>query len=385
MKILHTADWQIGKPFAGVEDPHKRALLRQERINAIGRLGETARKSGAELVVVAGDLFDSPTPDKATVSAACAAIGRIGLPVYAIPGNHDHGGPGSIWEQEFFLREGMELAGNFHILTSPEPVELDGTVLLPCPLVRRQDAADPTAWLRSAGFSAFGDKPRIVIAHGSTQDFTTQDPGDEDAAERGSNRIDLDRLPLGEIDYIALGDWHGMKQAGSKAWYPGTPELDRFPRGGDHAPGNVLVVSVGRGAVPVVDPVATARFGWHWVDHNFTDDAALDQLVEKMGALLANRAGEDLVCMALEGSLSIAHFTRLESLLETWRSRLLRLKLENRVRVAPSPEEINALTLRTSDPLISRVAARLIEQMSKGGPEGETARVALRELHARMS
>ena len=385
MRIIHTADWQIGKPFAGVDDPHKRALLRQERISAIDRLGETARKSGAELVIVSGDLFDSPTPDKSTVSAACAAIGRIGLPVYAIPGNHDHGGPGSIWEQDFFLREGMELAKNFHILTSSEPLELEGAVLFPCPLMRRQDAADPTVWLRSADFSAFGSKPRIVIAHGSTQDFTTQDPGDEDGAERGANRIDIDRLPLGELDYIALGDWHGMKEVTSKAWYPGTPELDRFPKGGDHAPGYVLAVTVGRGAVPAVEPVATARFGWHWVDHNFTDDAALVQLEEKMGALLGSRAGEDLVRMALDGSLSIAHFTQLESLLEKWRSRLLRLKIENRVRVAPSPEEINALTLRASDPLISRVAAKLIEQMSQGGDEGETARVALRELHAKIS
>jgi len=384
MKILHTADWQIGKPFAGIDDQHKCSLVRQERIAAIDRLGAAAREAGAEAVIVSGDLFDSTTPDKATVSSACAAIGRIGLPVYAIPGNHDHGGPGSIWEQEFFLREAGELAKNFRILLASEPLELDGAVLLPCPLMRRQDATDPTAWLRAFDFAAFANKPRIVIAHGSTQDFVTQDSSDEDGSERGANRIALEKLPLADIDYIALGDWHGMKVVGSKAWYPGTPELDRFPKGGDHAPGFALSVHVGRGVPPDVQPVQTARFGWHWVDHQFTDDSGLAQLEAKMENLLGSRAGTDLVRMSIEGSLGISLCTRLESLLETWKSRLLRLKLENRVRVAPTREEMEALTLRSSDPLISRVAAKLIEQMTQGGDEGETARVALRELHAKI-
>ena len=29
-------------------------------------------------------------------------------------------------------------------------------------------------------------------------------------------------MPLSEIDYVALGDWHGMVQAGEKAWYSGS-------------------------------------------------------------------------------------------------------------------------------------------------------------------
>ena len=36
--FLHTADWQLGKPFAGVEDPDKRVLLQHERLNAGRRI-----------------------------------------------------------------------------------------------------------------------------------------------------------------------------------------------------------------------------------------------------------------------------------------------------------------------------------------------------------
>ncbi len=103
--FLHTADWQLGKPYGSVEDPDKRAILRQQRLETIDRLGEIARRHQAAFILVAGDLFDSPSPDRGTVSAACAAIGRLGLPVIAIPGNHDHGGAGGPWQQEYFLKE----------------------------------------------------------------------------------------------------------------------------------------------------------------------------------------------------------------------------------------------------------------------------------------
>ena len=74
MKILHTSDWQLGKPYARVGNPTSVALLQQERISAIKRLGIVARERGCLLIVVAGDLFDSSSVEKATVFAACAAI-----------------------------------------------------------------------------------------------------------------------------------------------------------------------------------------------------------------------------------------------------------------------------------------------------------------------
>ena len=42
--FLHTADWQIGKPFASIGDPAKRARVQQERIEAIRRIGGVVRE-----------------------------------------------------------------------------------------------------------------------------------------------------------------------------------------------------------------------------------------------------------------------------------------------------------------------------------------------------
>jgi DNA repair exonuclease SbcCD nuclease subunit len=369
VRFLHTADWQLGKPFAGIEDASKRALVQQERLAVIERIGEAARAGGAEFVLVAGDLFDSPRATKATVAGACAAIGKLALPVFAIPGNHDHGGPGSLWEQSFFLHEKEHLAPNLRVLLAPEPVELENAVLLPCPLLRRHENADTTVWLRALDVVRFGEKPRIVLAHGSVQGFA-----EEDGA---INRLELARLGEAEFDYLALGDWHGTKQVGPKAWYAGTPELDRFAKGEGNQPGHVLLVTAARGALPVVEPVRTARLGWHRLACDFAEDADLVRLESEVEALLGQRAQSDLLELALTGALGIEATTRLAQKLEAWEARLLRLTLAQEVRVAPTPDEIAALTQRASDPLIARVAARLLER------EGDAAaEIALRELHA---
>jgi DNA repair exonuclease SbcCD nuclease subunit len=383
LTFLHTADWQLGKPFAGVDDLQKRALLQNERLAVIKRLAEKAREHGAEFVLVAGDLFDSPQATKATVAAACSAIGAIGIPVFAIPGNHDHGGAGSLWEQEFFKRERDQLAPNFSILLKPEPVELENFVLLPCPLLRRHEGADPTAWLRSSqDFDArFGNKPRIVLAHGSVLNFASL-PDDEESEAGAPNLIDLPRLSESAFDYIALGDWHGAKQVAGKAWYSGTPELDRFVKGEDHNPGNILVVEASRGEPPQVQCVRTGAIGWHELEFSFADDTSVARLKELVDEKIGNRANQDLLRLRLSGSLGIEASTRLDEMIEAWSARLLRVKLDNKTAIAPSPAELDGLTHRASDPLISLVAAKLVALASSEDEQAAVARAALRELHA---
>jgi DNA repair exonuclease SbcCD nuclease subunit len=379
MVFVHTADWQVGAPHARVEDAEKRALVRHERVALIARLGEFAREQGAAFVVVAGDLFDSPRPDQATVSAACSAIGRLGLPVYAIPGNHDHGGPDSLWEQPFFLQERAALAPNLHVLLRPEPLELEQAVLLPCPLLRRHELQDTSAWLRSLDFRALGPKPRIVLAHGSVQDFGPA--GDDDEADGANNRLELDRLPLDEIDYIALGDWHGLKQVGPKAWYAGTPEPDRFPR--NNEPGHVLAVTIERGTLARVEALKTGHLRWHNLEFDFTADSDLSRLDERLSSLTEGKAGEDLVRLTLRGSLGMTARAALEQRLDTWRARLLRMRLHDQVLLTPNAEELQTLTQRNDAPLAARIAARLLEESRSSDPEiAATALAALRELHA---
>jgi len=393
--FVHAADLQVGKPFAGIADPAKRSRVQQERIECLRRIGDVVRGRRAAFVVLAGDLFDSPSPTTATVAATLGAIASLEVPVYCIPGNHDHGGPDSLWEDPFFRREHARLAANFHLLLEPIPVTVDvmatdggagSVVLLPCPLRRRHEADDPTAWLRGLDFAPFGNRPRIVIAHGSTTVFapggtaagTLVGPGatsqadDEEPAATAVNTLALDRLPLAELDYLALGDWHGFLAAGPKAYYSGAPEIDRFPKLGQ-MPGHVAVVSAARGMEPRVEPVRTGRFRWLVHDLALGDDGVGpldDWLAEATRPAAPGEPGFDACLARLEvsGTVSLAQRAEFDRIVESWTARLLRLDLDDRTILAPSPDEIRELAERPGDPIIARVAAELVALLERAGP-----------------
>jgi hypothetical protein len=185
-----------------------------------------------------------------------------------------------------------------------------------------------------------------------------------------------------QLDYIALGDWHGTKQVGPKAWYSGTPETDRFPKGEGNDPGNLLKVTVSRGQTPVVEKISSSRFLWKELAFRFSDDASLDLLASQMDETIGQRGDEHLLQLSLDGSLGIEASGRLEKILESWDSRLLRLKLDHQVAIAPTKEEIIALTQRADDPLIATVASQLVGQIDGNTEDAAVARLALRELHS---
>ena len=52
-RILHTADWQIGKPYRWIDDGQKQARLQQERVEVVGRIAEIVRQEAVDAVLVA--------------------------------------------------------------------------------------------------------------------------------------------------------------------------------------------------------------------------------------------------------------------------------------------------------------------------------------------
>ncbi len=377
--FIHTADWQLGKPFSRVADEGKRTRLQEQRIAAIRRIGDVVRAHDAAFVVVAGDVFDSNSPTNTVVADACDAIRSIGVPVYVIPGNHDHAGPGSVWSQSFFLRESDERAPNLRVLLDRTPVAETRYVLFPCPLSRRQSGEDPCAWVRNHDFSGRDDRPRIVLAHGSTLSFRQE--SDEEDGGRQANLIELDRLPLAEIDYVALGDWHGMVQAGEKAWYSGSHETDRFPKDGQKT-GHVAVVQAGRRSMPVVQPVHIGRTRWFAHAETFATDAGPAALKDALNQRVGDAdRGLTLLKLSLTGSLGLAGHAELSQILESWQSGLLDLRLDKAVAVSPTADEIDTLAQTTANPLIAHVARELQSQMARGGEEAAIAGTAIALLH----
>ena len=65
MKILHTSDWHIGKK-----------LMNRERLDeqraVLGEIADIVEREGVELVLVAGDVYDTFLPQ---VAASCWGSG----------------------------------------------------------------------------------------------------------------------------------------------------------------------------------------------------------------------------------------------------------------------------------------------------------------------
>ena len=133
---------------------------------------------------------------------------------------------------------------------------------------------------------------------------------------------------------------------------------------------------------PTVTPVRTRRFGWHQLSYDFAEDSTLGLFRERIGGLFGQRANEDSLRLELTGSLGVEAAGQLEQSLESLQARLLRMKLTNKVVVAPTADEIQALTQRPSDPLTARVASQLVARAAGTDETSAPARIALRELYA---
>ncbi|AZA82059.1 exonuclease sbcCD subunit D [Chryseobacterium lactis] len=86
MKILHTADWHLGKRLDRFSRLEEQVLVMEEIISI-------ADDEKVDLVIVAGDLFDSFNPSVEAVELFYKTLKRLSQngkrPVIAISGNHD--------------------------------------------------------------------------------------------------------------------------------------------------------------------------------------------------------------------------------------------------------------------------------------------------------
>lgn len=99
--LLHTADLHLGAPCAGL--PPEKALMRQgELLEALRRAVRLADERGAELLLLAGDLFDSPQPPPDLARAAARILSGCRAEVFVAPGNHDYFAPAGPYGQDLW-------------------------------------------------------------------------------------------------------------------------------------------------------------------------------------------------------------------------------------------------------------------------------------------
>lgn len=328
-RLLHTADWQIGRQFTTFP-PESAVPLMEARLAAIERLARLATEHGVDAVLVAGDVFDAQTVTERTLRRVFDLMAGYAGPWVLLPGNHDAALSESVWSR--VQRLGL-VPPNVHLALRPEPIVLAaaGVAVLPAPLTQRHTYHDLTAWFDHAETPP--GLARIGLAHGAVQGLLAEDID-------APNPIAPDRAERARLDYLALGDWHGCRQIDPRTWYSGTPEPDRH-KDRDNGAGQALLVLLPPDLpLPQVTPLPVGQYRWRRLALVLQGESDLDAGLDTLAAL----GPADVVDLRLSGQLDLAGEQRLKTALAQAEARARHLDVDrSALRLAPTADDIAAL------------------------------------------
>lgn len=291
LRLIHTADWQIGKVFRFVDNATM-GLLQESRLRVIARLGELAGEHGARHILVAGDVYDLEALSPRSLNQPLERMRNFAsVHWHLLPGNHDPYRPNSLWDQ--IQRKGLPDNVHIHVTAESTIFEGDSFALLPAPLHHRRTLDDPTAYMDELELP--DGLVRIGLAHGTVTGFGSDD-------KDVPNYIAPDRPSRAGLSYLALGDWHGQKKINDRCWYSGTPETDAFDVIDG---GQALLVEIdGPSAPPAVTPLVTGHYAWITLAEQIKSRADINFLAEKLRGV-ADDLNRVLVHVVVEGALSL--------------------------------------------------------------------------------
>lgn len=96
LRILHLGDLHLCSAFAAFA-PSEAAARRARQMAALDDLLKSGVTRGAQLVLFAGDCFDTPVPDPDFVERFFGMLAALPVPVVIAPGNHDYYRPDGLW------------------------------------------------------------------------------------------------------------------------------------------------------------------------------------------------------------------------------------------------------------------------------------------------
>jgi DNA repair exonuclease SbcCD nuclease subunit len=300
LRLLHTADWHLGRRFPSFPDEGQKKLSRA-RMDVVGRILDVARRNSVNAVLCVGDIFDDPDPDPDFWQGLAKTFqARSGPhpPVFLIPGNHDPLTPESVWAPSHLFR--AQLPEWVHVVDRDDyTYELAPDAVLyarPC----RSKAGENDLAMALPAREPGDERLRIGCVHGSTFDLEghqTNFPIRRDAGvQRG-------------LDYLAIGDTHSFRDVTAElpvpTVYPGAPEPTCFEEGG--AGSVALVAMFRRGLRPRVDAEPVAF--WQWLD------VACRDMNELRGLLTTRDLDRHVVRLHLNMMVSLSEESEVERIL----------------------------------------------------------------------
>lgn len=186
IRILHAADLHLDSPFAAMP-PQKAKQRRIEQREVLSRLVSVCSERNCDLLLLAGDLFDSDEIYRETTELLIRLLGSCSAKVFISPGNHDCCSPASVYNT-------LSWPENVHIFRSEqlEAVHLDQITVYGAAFT------EPHASKLMRGFRAeHNGKPSVMVLHGELSE--------RDGLYNSISRADVAGSGL---DYLALGHIH---------------------------------------------------------------------------------------------------------------------------------------------------------------------------------
>lgn len=255
MRILHTSDWHIGKRLMGRERLDEQAEVLDEIISLCDR-------ENVELVLIAGDIFDTYTPSADAEDLFYTKIKALAgetRAVLIISGNHDDGVRLAA-VSPLAQKQGIYIVGNSRASVPCEKNErsvypvASGTgyvifengkgektfvSLLPYPNEARFKQTKSElpyveqmqAWIAEGESGNTGKLPSVFMAHIFVAGGSVSD-SEREIDLGGARAIPVDALP--NSDYIALGHLHKKQHMGKgHCYYSGSPLQYSFDESAD--------------------------------------------------------------------------------------------------------------------------------------------------------
>ena len=259
MKIVHTSDWHIGKKLMGRD--------RGEEFKAVlAEIGGICREQKADMLLVAGDVFDTYTPSAEAEEIFYTSVKEIAkcCAVLIISGNHD---------DYVRLTAARALSEELNIYTVGNnlepldckkrgkcyPVKSDGGYavfeneageqvyinMLPYPNEARfkEGKSDESFSDKMARWIEFGERgkaakmPSIFLSHIFAAGGKSSD-SEREIDLGGARAVGLGLFP--ECDYCALGHLHGRQKLGENIYYSGAIMRFTFDEAGREKSVNVF-------------------------------------------------------------------------------------------------------------------------------------------------
>ncbi len=178
-RLIHTSDCHLGESSREQE--------------AFAQLVGMVARTAADVMVIAGDMFDSPRAKAPVLEWAAAQLDRLPCPTVILPGNHD------VFDAESVFRtvDFEEACRDVHVLDAPggDEVVLEqlGVTFFGRPVLDHDPSFRPLAELPPRPDRGWG----VVVGHGLVIDH-------ERPVERGSPIYPSDLAAI-DWDYVALG------------------------------------------------------------------------------------------------------------------------------------------------------------------------------------